>query len=276
MRALTRRRWLTAALLAPLAPAGGQAQPARPLVWATTTSVEQSGLMAYLLPVLQRETGLRVRVVALGSGQALDLGRRGDADVLLVHDPPAELRFMAEGWGQQRRLIMRNDLVLLGPAHDPAGVRGLRDAAQALARIAAHDAVLVSRGDRSGTHEAERRLWQQAGWDPERVPQRRACGCGMGAALTLAAGLGGYVLADRATWLAWPRHGELALLVEGDARLANPYHLIVVHPQRHPHVRAEEARRLADWLVGPRAQRLIGSFRLRGQVAFEPAAALSD
>ena len=270
----SRRRWLAAALGGLAGLGGGQAQAESALVLATTTSVEHSGLMAHLLPRLQRDTGLRVRVVALGTGQALDVARRGDADAVLVHDETAEERFMAEGWGERRLRVMRNDLVLLGPPHDPAGVRAAAgdDAVRALAHLARRRATFVSRADRSGTHLAELRLWQLAGVDVRALTQRRECGCGMGMALAMAAALAAYTLSDRATWLAWRPHEALAVLVERDPRLANPYHVIVVNPARHPHVRAQAARRLAEWLTGPNGQQAIATFRLRGQVAFLPAA----
>ncbi len=266
---LPRRALLLAAMAAPAA------AEARSITVASTTSTEQSGLFGHILPLFTRETGIAVRIVALGTGQALDVGRRGDADVVLVHDRAAEERFVAEGFGGPRRHVMFNDFILIGPVADPARIAGLRDVAEALRRIAAVRAPFVSRGDRSGTHAAELRLWGQAGLDPTEGRGRwyREVGQGMGPALNTAAAQGAYVLADRGTWLAFRNRQDLRILAEGDARLFNQYGVMPVNPQRHPHVRAADGQRFADWLVSPAGQAAIGDFRIAGERLFFPNAA---
>jgi tungstate transport system substrate-binding protein len=266
---MLRRTLLALALLA--APAAAQE---RPITVASTTSTEQSGLFGHILPVFTRETGIPVRVVALGTGQALDVGRRGDTDVVFVHDRAAEERFVAEGFGTGRRHVMFNDFVIVGPAADPARVVGGRDAAAALRRIAEARAPFVSRGDRSGTHAAELRLWQIAGTDPVtgRGQWYREVGQGMGPALNTAAAQNAYILADRGTWLSFRNRQELRILVEGDERLFNQYGVIPVNPQRHPHVNAAGARRFADWLVSPAGQAAIVAYRVNGEPLFFPNA----
>jgi len=248
------------------------AQP-RTLVMASTTSTEQSGLFAHLLPAFRQATGIEVRVVALGTGQALDVARRGDADVVFVHDQAAEERFVAEGFGLQRRPVMFNDFVLVGPGADPAGTRG-NDIAAAKRRLAQTGAVFISRGDRSGTHAAELRHWQAAGIDlaTQRPAGYRECGCGMGPALNIASSANAYVLTDRGTWLNFRNRGELAILVEGDRRLFNQYGVIVVNPARHPHVRVELAQAFADWVVSPAGQAAIAAYRIGGEQVFFPNA----
>ena len=255
-------------LLAPLAMAQ------RPhIMMASTTSTEQSGLFAHLLPAFTETTGIEVRVVALGTGQALDMARRGDADVLFVHDPAAEDKFVAEGFGLERRAVMTNDFVLIGPKADPAGLRG-NDIAAALAKLVATGQPFISRGDKSGTHSAELRLWQAAGIaDPAaKAAGYKACGCGMGPALNIAASANAYVLSDRGTWLAFKNRGELAVLVEGDRRLFNQYGVIVVNPARHAHVKLRQAQAFADWVVSPAGQARIASFRIDGEQLFFPNA----
>jgi tungstate transport system substrate-binding protein len=246
----------------------------RAITVASTTSTEQSGLFGHILPAFTRTSGIAVRVVALGTGQALDVGRRGDADVVFVHDRPAEERFVAEGWGGPRRHVMFNDFVLIGPRADPARIAGLRDTAEALRRIAASRAVFVSRGDRSGTHAAELRLWQQAAVEPVagRGAWYREVGQGMGPALNAAAAQDAYILADRGTWLAFRNRGDLAVLVEGDARLVNQYGVLLVNPVRHPSVKAAEGQRFIDWLVGPEGQAAIAGYRIGGEPLFFPNA----
>ncbi|HYF58758.1 MAG TPA: substrate-binding domain-containing protein [Burkholderiaceae bacterium] len=254
--------------------AAGAAAQAPFVVVASTTSTEQSGLFRHLLPAFTRSSGIEVRVVAQGTGQALDTARRGDADVVLVHDPEAERRFVAEGWARSRHDVMYNDFVIVGPAGDPAKVAGLTDALVAMRRIRDAQAPFVSRGDRSGTHAAELRLWREAGVEIERAraPWYRETGSGMGPALNTAAGLGAYVLTDRGTWLSFRNRGDMRLLVAGDRRLHNPYGVMLVDPARHPHVRHEAGRRLVDWLLSPEGQRAIASYRIDGEQLFFPNA----
>ncbi len=267
----TIRRWALVLLLPGLLlPALARADTGRSLVMASTTSTEQSGLFAHLLPRFTAASGITVKVVALGTGQALDLARRGDADVVFVHDPAAEARFVADGWGLKRLPVMYNDFVLIGPASDPAGAKG-SDIAQALARIAARSAPFISRGDKSGTHAAELRFWSLAGQDLTPLRQAgsyRECGCGMGPALNMASATGAYLLSDRGTWLAFKNRGELVLLVQGDQRLNNPYGVIVVNPARHPHVKHVEAQAFADWVTSPAGQAAIASYRIGGEQLF--------
>jgi tungstate transport system substrate-binding protein len=269
---MLRRLLMAAALLAVAPPVRAQE---RFITVASTTSTEQSGLFRQLVPIFTAETGITVRVVALGTGQALDVGRRGDADVVFVHDRAAEERFVAEGFATARRHVMFNDFVIVGPAGDPARVGGLRDANEALRRIAAARAPFVSRGDRSGTHAAELRLWQLAGADPVagRGQWYREVGQGMGPALNTAAALGAYILTDRGTWLGFRNRQELRVLVEGDARLFNQYGVMLVNPRRHGHVKAADAQRFVDWIVGPGGQRAIAGFRIHGEQLFFPNAA---
>ena len=268
-----RRRLLPVAVVAWLACGAAWAQSTF-IVVASTTSTEQSGLFRHLLPAFTKQTGIEVRVVALGTGQALDTARRGDADVVLVHDPEAERRFVAEGFATRRQDVMYNDFVIVGPASDPAKVAGLKDVSEALRRIAAAQAAFVSRGDRSGTHAAELRLWKDAGVELERArgPWYRETGSGMGPALNTASGMNAYLLADRGTWLSFRNRGELRVLVEGDRRLFNQYGVMPVNPARHPHVKAEPARRFADWLVSPDGQKSIADYRIDGEQLFFPNA----
>jgi len=270
------RRCLTLALplMLPLILARPAAAEERSITVASTTSTEQSGLFGHILPIFTRETGIGVRVVALGTGQALDVARRGDADVVFVHDRAAEERFVAEGHGGPRHHVMFNDFVLIGPAADPAGIAGSQDVAAALRRIAEAKVPFVSRGDRSGTHAAELRLWRQAGLDPVqgRGQWYREVGQGMGPALNAAAAQDAYILADRGTWLAFRNRQDLKILVEGDRRLFNQYGVMVVNPQRHPHVKTAEAQRFVDWLVSPAGQAAIASYRINGEQLFFPNA----
>jgi tungstate transport system substrate-binding protein len=258
-------KWMTALVLAS---ALGLAQ-AESITVASTTSTEQSGLFGHLLPEFSKATGIDVKVVALGTGQALDMGRRGDADVVFVHDQEAEEKFVADGFGLRRMPVMYNDFVLIGPASDPAGVRG-RDVVAALARLAATDTTFISRGDKSGTHAAELRYWSLAGGGKGRG--YRECGCGMGPALNIAASAAAYVMADRGTWLSFRNRGDLAVLVEGDRRLFNQYGVIVVNPAKHPHVKLAAAQAFADWLVAPAGQGAIAAYRINGQQLFFPNA----
>jgi tungstate transport system substrate-binding protein len=246
----------------------------RSITVASTTSTEQSGLFGHILPIFTREAGIAVRVVALGTGQALDVGRRGDADVVFVHDRAAEERFVAEGFGGPRRHVMFNDFVITGPAADPARIAGLGDTAEALRRIAAARAPFISRGDRSGTHAAELRLWQLAGIDPAsgRGQWYREVGQGMGPALNTAAAQGAYILADRGTWLSFRNRQDQRILIEGDTRLFNQYGVMLVNAQRHPHVKAADGQRFIDWLLSPAGQAAIASYRINGEQLFFPNA----
>ena len=268
---MLRRFILVAALLATILPAWAQD---RAITVASTTSTEQTGLFGHILPIFTRESGIAVRVVALGTGQALDVGRRGDADVVFVHDRAAEERFAAEGFGGPRRHVMFNDFVLIGPAADPARVNALRDTAEALRRIAAARAPFVSRGDRSGTHAAELRLWQRAGVDPVagRGAWYREVGQGMGPALNTAAAQNAYILADRGTWLSFRNRQDLRIVVEGDARLFNQYGVMLVNPQRQPSVKAADGQRFVDWLLSPAGQAAIAGYRIGGEQLFFPNA----
>ena len=271
MMRLLRRALLLALMAAFALPALAQE---RSITVASTTSTEQSGLFGHILPIFTRETGITVRVVALGTGQALDVGRRGDADVVFVHDRAAEERFVADGFGGPRRHVMFNDFVITGPAADPARIAGLRDTAEALRRIATARAPFVSRGDRSGTHAAELRLWQLAGVDPAtgRGQWYREIGQGMGPALNTAAAQGAYILADRGTWLSFRNRQDQRILIEGDARLFNQYGVMPVNAQRHPHVKAADAQRFIDWLLSSAGQAAIASYRINGEQLFFPNA----
>jgi len=248
---------------------------AQTLVLGSTTSTEQSGLFAHLLPAFKAATGIDVKVVAVGTGQALDMGRRGDADVLLVHDRQAEAQFVADGFGVQRFDVMYNDFVLVGPATDPAGVRG-SDAVQALKKLAGAPTPFISRGDKSGTHAAELWLWKLAGVDDASTAlgsRYRACGCGMGPALNMAAATQAYVLTDRGTWLGFKNRAELAVLVQGDVRLFNPYGVIRINPAKHPHVNAVDGQKWVDWLLSQPGQAAIAGYRIGGESLFFPNAA---
>jgi tungstate transport system substrate-binding protein len=243
------------------------------IVMASTTSTEQSGLFTHLLPAFSKASGIAVKVVAQGTGQALDMGRRGDADLLFVHDQPAEEKFVAEGWGLKRTAVMYNDFVLVGPAADPAGVKG-KDIVAALAKLGASSASFVSRGDKSGTHAAELRFWKAAGIDTPvgKYAGYKECGCGMGPALNIASSTDGYALADRGTWLSFKNRGALAVLVEGDQRLFNQYGVIVVNPAKHPHTKTAQAQAFADWVVSAPGQAAIADFKIGGQQLFFPNA----
>ena len=241
------------------------------IVMASTTSTEQSGLFAHLLPAFTKASGIEVKVVAVGTGQAIDMGRRGDADVLFVHDQAAEEKIVADGFAIKRFPVMYNDFVLVGPAADTAAARG-RDIGQALRKIDALNANFLSRGDKSGTHSAELRYWMAAGVAAPAFAGYKACGCGMGPALNMAASLGAYTLADRASWLSFKNRAGLAVLVEGDERLFNQYGVLVVNPARHPHTRAADGQKFADWLTSPAGQALIASYRIGGEQLFFPNA----
>jgi tungstate transport system substrate-binding protein len=244
------------------------------IVVASTTSTEQSGLFPHLLPAFEKDTGIAVRVVAVGTGQALDIGRRGDADVVFVHDRDAELKFIAEGEGVKRLPVMYNDFVLIGPATDPAKVAGGKDIVEALRRIETAKIPFVSRADRSGTHAAELRYWKLAGVDIEKSkgPWYRETGSGMGPALNTAAAMDAYILADRGTWLSFRNRGNLRIAVEGDKRLFNQYGVMLVNPAKHPNVKAQLAQQFIDWLLSARGQAVIADYRIDGQQLFFPNA----
>ena len=238
---------------------------------ASTTSTEQSGLFAHLLPEFKKASGIDVKVVALGTGQALDMGRRGDADVLFVHDPAAEEKLVADGFAVRRWPMMYNDFVLIGPAADPAKARG-KDIVEALKKLSASSAGFISRGDKSGTHAAELRYWVLASLGASKVRGYRECGCGMGPALNIASSSGAYVLADRGTWLGFKNRGNLAVLVQGDTRLFNQYGVLAVNPAKHPHVKAAEAQKFVDWVTSSPGQASIASYKIGGEQAFFPNA----
>jgi tungstate transport system substrate-binding protein len=252
----------------------GCAQP-RAITVVSTTSTEQSGLFGFILPRFTAARGIGVKVVAVGTGQALDIGRRGDADVVFVHDKTAEEKFVAEGFGVKRYDVMYNDFVIIGPRSDPAHIAGDRDVLDALRRIAAAQAPFISRGDRSGTHAAELRYWKQAGIDIAAVKASwyREIGQGMGAALNMAAATNAYLLSDRGTWLSFANRDELAILVEGDRRLFNQYGVILVNPARYPHVKAKEGQAFIDWLISPPGQSTIAEYKIGGEQLFFPDAA---
>jgi len=252
-------------------PAGAQEQF---IVVASTTSTEQSGLFGHILPVFQKKTGIQVRVVALGTGQALDLARRGDADVVFVHARSAEEKFLAEGHGVKRFPVMYNDFVLIGPRSDPAKIRGGKDILAALRKIKTAGAPFVSRGDRSGTHVAELALWKIANVDieKEKGPWYRDTGQGMGPALNTAAAMNAYILADRGTWISFKNRGELAIVVEGDKHLFNEYGVMLVNPAKHPSVKKDLGQAFVAWVISPEGQKTIAEYRIGGEQLFFPNA----
>lgn len=256
-------------LVAPLRPAAAEA-----IVLQSTTSTENSGLLDEILPLFEAETGIEVRVVTVGTGQALENARRGDGDVLLVHARDQEEAFVAGGFGTERRDVMFNDYVILGPKADPAKLGGMTDAVAAFEAIAAQQAAFVSRGDDSGTHAAEQALWEAAGVEVEAVSGAwyREAGQGMGATINLATGLGAYTLSDRATWASFGSKASHAILVEGDPMLDNQYGVIPVSPERHPNVEGEEAMAFVEWITGPEGQAAIAAFRVDGEQVFFPNA----
>jgi tungstate transport system substrate-binding protein len=243
---------------------------AQNLVMASTTSTEQSGLFQHLLPEFKKSTGIDVKVVALGTGQALDMGRRGDADILFVHDQVAEEKFVADGFGTKRLPVMYNDFVLIGPANDPAKVAG-KEIMNALKNLAAANASFISRGDKSGTHAAELRYWKNANLENKGTGYKE-CGCGMGPALNIASSTDSYVLADRGTWLSFKNRGSMKVLVEGDSRLFNQYGVIAVNPAKHPHVKVDVAQKFIDWVISPIGQSAIASYKIGGEQLFFPNA----
>ncbi|MDX0769970.1 extracellular solute-binding protein [Sinorhizobium medicae] len=270
---LTRRLFCVGMLLilAGVTPALSRTQS---IVVASTTSTQDSGLFDYILPLFEKETGIDVKVVAQGTGQALDTGRRGDADVVFVHAKAQEEKFIQEGFGVKRSDVMYNDFVLIGPKSDPAGVSGMTDIAAALVSIKEKEAPFVSRGDRSGTHSTELTLWKEAGVDIEAAkgPWYKDIGQGMGAALNTASAMNAYVLSDRGTWLSFRNRGDLAISVEGDKRLFNQYGVMLVNPEKHTDVKAELGQIFIDWLIGPEGQTAIGEYEIDGQQLFFPNA----
>ena len=244
---------------------------AQSIVMSSTTSTEQSGLFGHLMPEFKKASGIDVKVVALGTGQALDMARRGDADVVFVHDQAAEEKFVADGFGLKRYPVMYNDFVLIGPKGDPVATKG-SDIVAALKKISAGNAAFISRGDKSGTHAAELRFWNQAGLADKKGSGYKECGCGMGPALNMAAATGAYVLADRGTWLNFKNRADLAILVEGDKQLFNQYGVMVVNPAKHPHVKQADAQKFVDWVVSPAGQTAIASYKIGGEQLFFPNA----
>lgn len=266
----TRSVFLRAAAAALLSAAFGSAGAQTSITMASTTSTEQSGLFGHLLPAFKQATGLDVKVVAVGTGQAIDMARRGDADVLFVHDPAAEEKFVADGFAARRYPVMYNDFVLVGPKADPAGTKG-KDIVEGLKKVAAANAPFVSRGDKSGTHAAELRYWTQAGLAGKGSGYRE-CGCGMGPALNVASQSGGYAITDRGTWLSFRNRGDLAVLVEGDQRLFNQYGVMAVSQAKHPHVKAADAQKFVDWVISPAGQQAIAAYKVGGEQLFFPNA----
>ncbi len=265
------RAGLAAALLIVAIASPGVAQDSS-VRMLSTTSTENSGLLSYLLPIFESKTGIKVHVVAVGTGQALRAARNGDADLLMVHDKASELEFIAGGHGIGRRDVMYNDFIIVGPRDDPAKIGGINDAISALQTIKKSGAVFVSRGDDSGTHKTERRLWRAGGIAPEgrSDPWYREAGSGMGATLNIAAGMNAYTLTDRGTWLAFRNRRNLKILVQGDPPLFNQYGIMLVNPAIHSHVKVKEGRALIEWITSPEGQRAIGDFSVKGQVLFIP------
>jgi tungstate transport system substrate-binding protein len=244
---------------------------AQTLVMASTTSTEQSGLFAHLLPAFKAASGVEVKVVAVGTGQAIDMGRRGDADVLFVHDQAAEEKLVQDGFATKRLPVMYNDFVLVGPAADPVGVRG-KDILAAFKKLSASNGSFISRGDRSGTHAAELRYWKAGGFDAPKFSGYRECGCGMGPALNIGASTGAYVLTDRATWLNFKNRADLTILVEGDKQLFNQYGVLPVHPGKYPHVNHVDANKFVEWVTSPSGQAVIAGYKIGGEQLFFPNA----
>ena len=247
------------------------AAQAQSIVVASTTSTEQSGLFGHILPQFKQATGIDVKVVALGTGQAIDMARRGDADVLFVHDKAAEEKFVADGFAAKRQEVMYNDFVLIGPKADPAKTQG-KDIVAAMKKVAAANAPFISRGDKSGTHAAELRFWKMTDTDANKGAGYKECGCGMGPALNIAASSGAYVLADRGTWLNFKNRADLAVLVEGDQRLFNQYGVMLVSAAKHPHVKTAEGQKFVDWVTGQAGQAAIASYKIGGEQLFFPNA----
>ena len=250
----------------------GMSHAQKSIVVSSTTSTEQSGLFKHLLPVFEKKTGIQVKVVAVGTGQALDIGRRGDVDVVFVHDKVAEEKFVAEGFAEKRIEVMYNDFVLIGPKADPAKTKG-NDIQAALQKISNAKSTFISRGDKSGTHAAELRYWKGAGVEVSATQAwYKETGSGMGPALNTASGMNGYILSDRATWLTFKNRGDLAIVVEGDPKLFNQYGVMLVNPSKHPHVKKVEGQAFIDWIISSEGQQTIASYKVEGQQSFFPNA----
>jgi tungstate transport system substrate-binding protein len=275
MKMLTRRLVIAATALVF---AGHAFAQDKSIVVASTTSTQDSGLFGHILPMYKAKTGIDVKVVAQGTGQALDTARRGDADVVFVHAKPAEEKFLSEGFGVKRYPVMYNDFVLIGPKGDPAGIKGSKDIVAALGAIKAKGADFISRGDKSGTHQAELNLWKVAGIDiaKDKGPWYKEIGQGMGAALNTASASNAYVLADRGTWLSFKNRGDLEIAVEGDKRLFNQYGVMLVNPEKHPSVKKDLGQQLIDWLVSSEGQKAIADYKINGEQLFYPNASDSD
>ncbi len=261
--------WLTASLVAALLLASGSTQAQEFITVASTTSTEQSGLFKTLLQEFKKATGIEARVVAVGTGQALDMGRRGDADVVFVHDKVAEERFLSEGFGVKRFEVMYNDFIIVGPKGDPANARS-KDVVSSLKNIANAKAPFASRADKSGTHAAELRYWKAAGIDQPKAEWYRETGSGMGPTLNTAAGMNAYALTDRGTWLSFKNRGDLVILVEGNTKLFNQYGVMLVNPARHPHVKKEAGQKFVGWLISPAGQAAIAAYKIEGEQLFFP------
>jgi len=272
MNMLTRRLLIAAATS--LAFSGNAFAQEKSIVVASTTSTQDSGLFGHILPMFKAKTGIDVKVVAQGTGQALDTARRGDADVVFVHAKPAEEKFLAEGFGVKRYPVMYNDFILIGPKGDPAGIKGSKDIVAALGAIKAKGADFISRGDKSGTHQAELNLWKVAGIDiaKDKGPWYKEIGQGMGAALNTASASNAYVLADRGTWLSFKNRGDLVIAVEGDKRLFNQYGVMLVNPEKHPSVKKDFGQQFIDWLVSSEGQKAIADYKINGEQLFYPNA----
>jgi tungstate transport system substrate-binding protein len=270
---ITRRLFCSALAACGLLAAAASHAQERFITVSSTTSTEQSGLFGHLLPIFEKSSGIKVRVVALGTGQALDMARRGDADVVFVHDKAAEEKFIAEGFGVKRQEVMYNDFIVVGPKADPAKAAG-KDILEGLRRIEAAKAPFVSRGDKSGTHAAELRYWKAAGVDLDKAkgPWYRDTGSGMGPALNTAASMNAYILADRGTWLSFKNRGEMGIIVEGDTKLFNQYGVILVNPAKHPHVKQADGQKFIDWVVSSEGQKVIAEYKIGGEQLFFPNA----
>ena len=269
------RRMLLAAVAAAAVLSGAPVSAQdKSIVVSSTTSTQDSGLFGYILPLFKQKTGIEVKVIAQGTGQALDTGRRGDADVVFVHAKSAEEKFLAEGQGVKRYPVMYNDFVLIGPKSDPAGIKGMKDVGAALKAIMAKGAPFISRGDRSGTHIAETNLWKASGVDieKEKGPWYKSIGQGMGAALNTAGASNAYVLSDRGTWISFKNKGDLVIVVEGDKRLFNQYGVMLVNPEKYPNVKKDLGQQFIDWLVSPEGQKAIANYKIDGEQLFYPNA----